>query len=392
MRDSFLSFSPPSIGEEEMAEVVDTLRSDWITTGPKVKLFEERFASLTGAPSGLAVNSCTAALHLSLLAFGVGPGDVVITTPMTFCSTVNVIEHVGARPLLVDVEPDTLNIDLAQARIAAEGVEGIKAIIAVHYAGHPVNQTALYDLAEEKGWAVIEDAAHAFPARHEGTMVGAQVRPNVRSTVCFSFYATKNLTTAEGGMLLGASGVVDEARVWALHGMSKDAWNRYDANSSWFYEVVHPGFKYNMTDIQAALGIQQLKKVESFIKRRRAIAARYTEAFSALPEIEPPSERRNVENAWHLYVIRLHLDALSIDRESFIEGLRRHKIGSSVHFIPIHMHPYYRDKYGYKPTDLPIAYAEYQRMLSLPIHPRLTDVDVEDVIEAVRAIVDDNRL
>lgn len=380
MRSEFLPFSPPLIGEEEIAEVVDTLRSDWLTTGPKTKRFEEEFASYLGAPASLALNSCTAALHTALVTLGVGPGDEVITTPMTFAASVNVIEHVGARPVLVDVEPDTLNIDPSLIEKALTG--RTKVILPVHYAGHPAELDTIYELARSRGAVVLEDAAHALPARYKGRLIGSTDNP-----VAFSFYATKNLTTAEGGMLTGAPSFIELARVLSLHGMSRDAWRRYDRSGSWYYEVVAPGFKYNMTDIQASLGLWQLRKLEKFQKRRREVVQMYNEGFRGVEALELPVERPEVEHAWHLYVLRLRLEALRIDRDQFIEELKLRNIGTSVHFIPVHLHPYYRNKYGFKPEDFPVAFSNYQRMLSLPLNPRLTDADVMDVIEAVLDVV-----
>ena len=399
MRNNFLPFSPPCIGEEEIAEVVDTLRSDWLTTGPKVKQFEREFASFVGAPAALAVSSCTSALHLALVTLGIGPGDAVITTPMTFCSGVNVIEHVGARPILVDVEPDTLNIDAARVEEALkrlskerEGVR-VKAILPVHLYGHACDMEALLRIAEEYGLEVIEDAAHALPAKYKGRMIGAPAGTSkVRVLSCYSFYATKNLTTGEGGMLTGPPELVEEARIWGLHGMSRDAWKRYSSEGSWYYEVVRAGFKCNMTDVQAAIGLHQLKKLEGFHARRREIVRRYNADFSPLAELQTPVERPEVEHAWHLYVLRLNLDRFKLSRNRFIEELKARNIGTSVHFIPIHLHPYYRNKYGYKPEDFPVAYREYQRAVSLPLSAKMSDQDVEDVIEAVCAIVTEYRV
>lgn len=393
MRDTFLPFSPPLIGEEEIAEVVDTLRSDWITTGPKVRRFEEEFAGYVGAPAALGLNSCTAALHTALAALGVGSGDAVITTPMTFVSSVHVIEHVGAHPIMADVEPDTLNVDPRRVAEAIESARAkglrVKALLPVHLYGHPCDMNPLMDLAREYGLAVVEDAAHALPASHEGRRVGSFARLfDVPVLTCFSFYATKNLTTGEGGMLTGPPRLIDEARIWSLHGMSRDAWNRYGAKGSWFYEVVRPGFKYNLTDIGAALGLVQLRKLDAFQARRREIARRYTEAFSRLEELTLPASRPEVEHAWHLYVIRLNPGALRITREQFIEEMRERRIGTSVHFIPVHTHPYYRDRYGFKPEEFPVAHAEFQRIVSLPLNPRMSDRDVEDVIEAVADVVE----
>lgn len=380
MRETFLSFSPPCLGEEEIAEVVDTLRSDWITTGPKTRRFEEEFARFLGAEGALAVNSATSAMLVGLAAAGIGPGDEVITTTMTFCSTVHVIEHVGARPVLVDVEQDTLNLD--PAAVEAAITPRTKAVLPVHLYGHPCDMESLVPLAQKHGLVLLEDAAHALPARHQGRMIGT-----IGDLTAFSFYATKNLTTAEGGMLTGTPELLERCRLWSLHGMSRDAYKRYSAEGSWYYEVVVPGYKCNMTDIQAALGLRQLVRLPAFQSRRREVVARYTEAFSAIPELEVPVEREGMESAWHLYVLRLHLEELRIDRAGFIEELRRRNIGASVHFIPVHMHPYYRERYHYMVESFPTAAREFRRLVSLPLHPRLTEEDVEDVIAAVTDIV-----
>lgn len=403
MRSTFLPFARPTIGEEEVDEVVATLRSDWITAGPKVRRFEEAFAAWNGAPAALAVNSCTAALHLALAALGIGPGDRVITTPMTFCSSVHVIEHVGAHPILVDVERDTLNVDPREVEAAVARDSGsIKAILPVHLYGHPYDIDAILEIARDNELVIVEDAAHALAAKYKGRTIGAwplagdgaaATAPKVMTA--FSFYATKNLTTAEGGMLTGVPEVVQEARTWSLHGMSRDAWKRYGSEGSWYYEVVRPGFKYNMTDIQASLGLHQLRRLPEFQRRRRAIARRYTDAFARLEALETPVVRSDVEHAWHLYVLRLHTErfrfpagddsALAV-RGQFIEELRKRNIGTSVHFIPVHVHPYYRDKYGYTPGDFPNAYAGYARLVSLPFYPGMSDADVDDVIQAVADI------
>jgi dTDP-4-amino-4,6-dideoxygalactose transaminase len=399
VRDKFLPFSPPSIGEDEIGEVVDTLRSDWITTGPKVKRFEEQFAQFVGAPADLAVSSGTAALHLALLALGIGPGDAVITTPLTFCSCVHVIEHVGARPVLVDVEPDTLNLDPRGIRRQIEKAQKdlglqVKAILAVHLYGHPCDRDAILEIAAEYGLALIEDAAHALPATYKGRLIGSLSSSGaVPVLTCFSFYATKNLTTAEGGMLTGPTELLADARRWSLHGMSRDAWKRYGSNGSWFYDVVCPGYKYNMTDIQAALGLHQLNKLPKFHARRREIAQRYQAAFRPYREfVEVPTERADVQHAWHLYVLRLKLDHTRIGRDQFISEMGDRNIGCSVHFIPIHLHQYYREKYGYRPEDFPVALREYQRIVSLPLSPRMNDDDVNDVISAVTDILRRDRI
>jgi dTDP-4-amino-4,6-dideoxygalactose transaminase len=381
MRKSFLSFSPPCIGAEEIDEVVETLKNGWITTGPKTRQFEAEFAQYIGAGHALAVFSATDAMQVGLAALGVQPGDEIITTAMTFCSTVHVIEHLGARPVLVDVEPDTLCIDPGAVERAV--TEKTRGLLPVHIYGHPCDMDPLLDLAEALGLFVLEDAAHSLPARYKGRMVGT-----LGTLTAFSFYATKNMTTAEGGMLTGEADLIDRARLWSLHGMSSDAYKRYSAEGSWYYEVVLPGFKCNMTDIQASLGLQQLKKLPRFQDRRREVVRRYNAAFGELQELQVPVERPGVESAWHIYPLRLNLEALTIDRNRFIEELKARNIGTSVHFIPIHLHPYYRDKYGFHPADFPVAYREYRRMVSLPLYPRMSDEDVTDVIEAVRDVVE----
>ena len=392
VRDTFLPFSPPSLGEAEIEEVIDTLRSDWITTGPKVKRFEADFAAYLGAPDALAVFSCTDALQVALAALGVGPGDAVFTTTMTFCASAHVVEHLGATPILVDIDATSLNIDpLALAKVIdevkAEGRLTPKAMIPVHHSGLPCEMDELFALARRHNLAVIEDAAHAVPARYKGGMIGAPRDEGVPHGIAFSFYATKNLTTAEGGMLTGTPSLVEEARLWALHGMSRDAWKRYGKGGSWFYEVIRPGFKCNMTDLQASLGIHQLKRLDGFQSRRREVVAAYSAAFGAMPELQVPVERPEVSSAWHLYVLRLNLETLTIDRGAFIDLLTEENIGVSVHFIPLHMHPFYRDKYALTPELFPVAQGEYERMISLPLNPRLSDADVADVIEAVTSIV-----
>ena len=384
MSTEFIPFSPPQIGEEEIAEVVDTLRSGWITTGPKTRAFEEEFRDYVHAPAALGLSSCTAALHLALDTLDVGPGDEVITTPLTFVATVNAIEHVGARPVLADVEPDTLNID--PAAVEAAVTPHTRALLPVHYAGHPVDLDALTAIAASSGLDIVEDAAHAAAARYKGKLIGECDNP-----VAFSFYATKNMTTAEGGMLTGTTDFIDRARVASLHGMSRDAWKRYGKGGSWFYEVVRPGFKYNMTDIQAAIGRCQLRRLGDFQKRRGEVVAAYHAAFAGCEALQTPVTRPDVETAWHLYVLRLNLDALTINRNQFIDEMSARNIGTSVHFIPIHIHPYYVDKYGFAPDDFPVTMSNYERMLSLPLNAGISDEDVARVIEAVLDIVGKSR-
>ncbi|MEX0642666.1 MAG: DegT/DnrJ/EryC1/StrS aminotransferase family protein [Pirellulales bacterium] len=373
-------FSPPAIGEDEIREVVDTLESEWLTTGPKTALFEQQFREFVDAPAALALNSCTAGLHLSLVALGIAAGDEVITSTLTFASTVNVIEHVGARPVLVDVEPDTLNIDPRCVERAI--TPRTKAIVAVHFSGHPADLDALGVIARRHGLALVEDAAHAVDAAYHGRPIGSSA--NLTS---FSFYATKNLTTAEGGMLTGDPELVDRARILSLHGMSRNAWNRYGAEGSWFYDVVTPGFKCNMTDVQAALGLAQLARLERLQLRRAEIFARYNAAFESIAGLQTPMCRADVKHAWHLYVLRLGDGVLQGGRDALIAALQTRSICTSVHFIPVHMHTFYRDKYGYRPDDFPVALDSYLRMLSLPLSPALSDNDVTRVIESVTEVV-----
>ncbi|MCE5240464.1 DegT/DnrJ/EryC1/StrS aminotransferase family protein [bacterium] len=384
MSETFIPFSPPQLGDEEIAEVVDSLKSGWITTGPKTRAFEEEFRDANGAPAALALSSCTAALHLAIDTLGIGPGDEVITTPLTFVATVNAIEHVGARPVLADVEPDTLNLD--PERVAAAITPATRALLPVHYGGHPVDLDAFAALAEPAGLHVIEDAAHAVSARYKGRLIGSSDNP-----AAFSFYATKNMTTAEGGMLTGPAEFIDRARIASLHGMSRDAWKRYGKGGSWYYEVVMPGFKYNMTDLQAAIGRVQLRRLPAFQQRRAEVVGAYDRAFADCEALQTPVCRPEVEHAWHLYALRLNLDALSISRNQFIDELSARQIGTSVHFIPIHIHPYYVEKYGFAPDAFPVAFSNYERLISLPLNAGISDADVARVAEAVLDIVGKHR-
>jgi dTDP-4-amino-4,6-dideoxygalactose transaminase len=381
LRATFLNFSPPAIGDEERAEVLDTLRSDWITTGPKTRLFEARLKERLEAPALVAFNSCTAGLHVGLVVLGVGPGDEVIVPSLTFCATANVVEHVGAKPVLVDVLPDTLTLD--PAAVARAITPRTKVIIPVHYAGHPVHLDPLFELAAAHGLQILEDAAHAIPTRYKGVLVGS--RSNLAA---FSFYATKNLTTAEGGALTGDPELLARARVIGHHGMDKEAWKRFDQSGSWYYEVMLPGFKYNMTDLQAALGLRQLDKLDRLQARRRQVVDAYNARLGRIPALELPVEAPGSESSLHLYVLRLRLEHLRIGRNQFIEELKARQIGTSVHYLPVHMQPFYRTKYGYRPEDCPVAADAFSRILSLPLHPGLTDQDVDDVCSAVEAIVE----
>lgn len=388
MRESFLPFHIPALDNSDVEAVTAVLRSGWITTGPEVAAFESEFGSFIGNDDVLALSSGTAALHLALIALGVGPGDKVATSVWTFCSAVHVIEHLGAHPIFVDVDSRTLNLDLTALEevLETEHATGtsVKALIAVHFAGLPWASDPLYETCARFDVSVVEDAAHALPARDGPRLVGSSPPTELPWACCFSFYATKTLTTAEGGMLTGSPDVVDVARQWSLHGMNRDAFSRYHEEGTWEYDVDKPGFKYNMTDIQASLGRTQLQRAVELAKRRAAIAQRYTRHLSDVMEIEVPPGGHGFEHAWHLYVIRLGLDRLATSRSEFAEALYQQKVGTSVHFIPIHFLTYYRDKYGLDEDDFPIATREFERVLSLPIFPSMTDDDVDDVVAAIR--------
>lgn len=380
MQSEFIPFHTPEIGEEEIRSVVETLRSGWLTTGAKVKRFEEEFAKYVDCSHAVAVNSGTAALHLALEAIGIKEGDEVIVPTMTFTATAEVVLYLKATPVLVDCEPDTLNID-------AQKIEGkisskTKAIIPVHFGGEPCDMEPILELARKYNLKVIEDAAHALPANYQGQRVGA-----IGDITCFSFYATKTITTGEGGMATTENSEwADRMRMMSLHGINHDAWNRYSKEGSWYYEVIYPGYKYNLTDLAAALGIVQLRKCDKFWEARRDIAAAYDQAFAELPEIQIPRCAPEKQCAWHLYVIQLDLERLRINRRDFIKALKDHNVGASVHFIPLHLHPFYANTFGYQPQDFPIASAVFERIISLPIYPGLTKANVESVITAVRKI------
>ena len=384
-----LPFARPWIGDEEVEAVTEVLRSGWLTTGARTHEFERRFAESVGAPAALALSSGTAALHLALIAAGVGADDVVLTTPLTFCSTVHVIEHLGARPVLVDVDPDSLNVSPAALAHTVEQLDRPPAVILpVHLAGRPVDLAAVHAVAEQVGATVVEDAAHAQGASVAGRPIGALTGSGPRQAACFSFYVTKNMTTGEGGMLTGDEQFVEDARRWSLHGMSRDAWRRYDAGGAWRYDVTVPGFKYNMTDLQAALGLVQLGRSEQLLERRRQIAATYDTAFTDLVAVRPVSRIDEPGHAWHLYLLQVDPQQSPVDRDGFIARVNAAGIGTSVHFIPIHHLDYYRRHYGFAPGDFPVASAAFERLVSLPIYPRMTDEDVSDVIDAVRRAVE----
>lgn len=393
IRERFLPYALPSIGEEEIAEVVDSLRSGWVTTGPKVKRFERDFTEYIGAAHALAVNSCTAGLHIALTALGIGPGDEVIVPTLTFCSSANVVVHLGARPVLVDVGED---FNVTPEAIEAAISPRTKAIVPVHFGGQPCDLEAVYALAGRHQLAVVEDAAHAVGCAYRGDKLGSDAllaqMSGSRHAVVFSFYATKNMTTGEGGMITTTDDeLAERMRLLSLHGMSRDAWKRYTSSGSWYYEVVAPGYKDNMTDIQAALGIHQLRRLDTFIRIRQRYARLYDAGFAGMAELDTPIAATDRSHIYHLYVIRLDLDRLTIDRAQFIDALKDFNIGTSVHFIPVHLHPYYRNQFGYKRGDLPNAESIYDRIVSLPLYPEMSEHDVQDVIWAVREVVAQHR-
>lgn len=392
-REEYLPYALPMIGEDEIAEVVDTLRSGWVTTGPKVKRFECDFADYVNATHAVAVNSCTAALHLALAALGVGKGNEVIVPTLTFCATANVVVHLGAKPVFADIGPDYL--------VTPQSIEdGItprtKVIMPVHYAGQSCDMEAIYEIAARHNLAIVEDAAHAAGTIYHGKMIGSDALsaefPSIRRATAFSFYATKNLTTGEGGMITTSDEeLAHKMQHLSQHGMSRDAWKRYTNAGNWYYEVIAAGYKKNMTDIAAALGIHQLRRLDSFIETRQRYADMYDEAFSEFNEVLTPIKHDDRNHVYHLYPIQLDTENLTIDRTEFIEALREMKIGASVHFIPVHLHPFYQETFGYKRGDLPYSERVYDNILSLPLYPLMTERDVQDVIDAVRHIVTTRR-
>ena len=381
---AFLPFALPEIGDDEIAEVVDTLKSGWITTGPKAKRFEADFAAFLGDERlhCVAVNSATAGLHLALEAIGIGPGDEVITTTHTFTATAEVVRYLGADVRLVDIDPQTLNIDPAAVEHAI--TSRTKAILPVHYGGLAADMPALLAVARRHGLRVVEDAAHALPTSCGGRLVGTL---DSDATV-FSFYANKTITTGEGGMLVTRDAdLAARARVMRLHGISRDAFDRFTAKvPSWYYEIVAPGFKYNLTDIAAALGLHQLRKARDFARRRGEIAEAYQEAFAGLPLRLPAGPQPGDEHSWHLYAVRLGEDA-PLGRDPFIEALYARGIGCSVHYIPLHLQPYWRDRYGLRPEWFPCSQAAYEGLVSLPIFSRMTEADTRRVIDSVRELL-----
>jgi dTDP-4-amino-4,6-dideoxygalactose transaminase len=380
MRKDFLIFGKPLIGQDEINEVVDSMRNAWLGTGAKVHRFEKEFSEYKKIAYAAAVNSCTAALHLSCLSLGLKPGVEIITTPMTFCATVNAIIHSGAQPVLADIDPVTLNIDVKE--IEKKITSRTKAIIPVHFAGRPCDMDPLIDLARSRNIAIIEDCAHAIETEYKGKKAGT-----MGDLGCFSFYATKNITTGEGGMVISRhEDIISRIKVMALHGLSQDAWKRFFDSGYKHYYVEEAGFKYNMMDIQAAIGIHQIKRVEEYWKRREKIWQRYMEALSDLNIGLPAPVEKDTRHAYHLFTIRINPDRAGISRDRFLEAMTRMNIGVGVHYLSIPEHPYYQKRFRWRSEDFPNAHAFGRETVSLPVSPGLTEQDVEDVIGAVRDI------
>jgi len=378
--EPYIIFGSPIIDSEAMAAVSRTLESAWIGTGPRVHELEAAFAKYTGAKHALATSSCTAALHLAMVASGVGPGDEVITTAMTFCATANSIIHTGATPVFVDCERDTMNID--PAAIEAAITPRTKAIVPVHFAGRPVNMDAIGAIAKKHNLLVIEDAAHAIESAYKGRKVGS-----ISNITCFSFYVTKNMTTGEGGMVTTDDPeLAAKIKTFGLHGMSADAWSRFSDKGYKHYDVIFPGFKYNLTDLAASLGITQLPHLGPWLERRAVIWNRYREALSDLPITLPAEPEANTVHARHLYPVLVQGDA-NVTRDEFLAGMHKLKIGCGVHYRALHAHPYYRDRWGYVPEQFPNAYYIGERTVSLPLTPKLTDGEVERIVRTVRKVL-----
>lgn len=374
---TFLPFHRASIDDAEIQAVLEVLKSGWLTSGPRVKEFEAAFAGYVGAAHALAVNSCTSALHLALAVNNITEGDEIIIPTMTFASTGETVLYQKARPVLVDCLPNSFHIDVREIERAV--TPRTRAIIPVHYSGFPCDMDAILQLAERHGLLVIEDAAHAFPASYKGRMIGT-----IGHMTCFSFYATKTITTGEGGMITTANPeLADRLRILALHGISRDAWNRYSATGTWRYDILETGYKYNLTDVQAALGLAQLARTEELRMRRSAIAAQYSQALSYLDAFSPPPEPNDASHAWHLYVVRVNPAALTIGRDQVIEELKARGIGTSVHFIPLHMHSLYQKQLGYRDGQFPRAERHFENAVSLPLFPSMTDEDVARVISVL---------
>jgi dTDP-4-amino-4,6-dideoxygalactose transaminase len=381
VRAEFLPFHRPSFGPEEEAEVVDTLRSGWVTMGPKTHRLEAAFREMLDIPYAVAVNSCTAAIHLALIGLGIGPGDEVVTTPLSFATTANVLVHVGAIPVFADVEPETLNLD--PGAVATRIGPRTKAIMPVHLYGHPCDMDGLRKLADRHGLFVIEDAAHAIEATYRGRKMGAD-----STAAAFSFYATKNITTGEGGLLATRrKDLAERAEILRLHGMSRDAWKRYGSEGFRHWDILLPGYKYNLSDVHAAIGLAQLPKLEKFWVERKRLCERYDLLLAGLPEVIRPVVRPDVRSAYHLYNIRVKVEQLRWTRDQVMAAIQAENIGVGVHFRALHLHPYYRDHFGFRRGLCPVAEAASDRLFSLPLYPGLTDADVRDTVTAVANVL-----
>lgn len=383
--DLKIPFHKPYTTDDEIAEVIDSIKSGWLTMGPKTMRFEEQFKEYVGASHAVSMNSCTACLHLALKALGLKAGDEVIVPAITFTATAEVVTYFNARPVIADVDDATITIDVED--IERKITPRTKAIIPVHFAGQPCDMTEIMDVARRHGCFVVEDAAHSLPALYKNQKIGKG-----GDIVCFSFYATKTLSTGEGGMATTENAEwADNLRINRLHGISRDGWKRYSSEGSWHYEVLDAGFKYNMTDIHAALGIAQLRKIDWMWARRKSIAKKYDEFFRAYDEVTTPTVKTDRESAWHLYVLRLNLDRLRIDRNRFIQELKERGIGTSVHFIPLYRHPFYQRTFGYHIKDFPVSEKIYDSILSLPLYPAMSDDDVDTVTSSVAAVLNKYR-
>lgn len=383
IRETFIPYNIPNITDLEINEVLETLKSGWLAKGPRTIAFEKAFAEYVGAKHAIAMNSCTAALHVALMTQDIGAGDEVITTPMTFASSASTIVHTGATPVFADIDYRTGCIDPDE--IEKKITSKTKAIVPVHYSGQTCDLDRIYEIADKHGLFVSEDAAHALWSRYKGRLIGNQLR----GTASYSFYATKNLCTGEGGMLATDDDkIAQRARVLTTHGMSQNAWNRYAKGGKWRYDIVEPGFKYNMFDIQAALGLKQLERMEEMQQNRLRIAARFQEAFGKMDAIDIPWTPDYTAHCWHLYVIRIVPEVLTIDRDRFIEELNQRNVGTSVHFIPVHLMSAYQKRFGYQEGDFPNAEKHFDRIISLPLYPTLTDEETQYIINAVADIVE----
>ena len=408
-----IPFYKPSLGNEEIDEVVDTLKSGWLTTGPKTKQFEREFAGYLKHQHAVAVNSCTSALHLALEAIGLQPGQGVIVPTMTFAATAEVVRYLGGRPILVDCRLEDFNLDVADAerkiQLSLDAGQSVAAIMPVHYGGQIGDVAGVKDLARRFSLKIIEDAAHCCPAYYREAQSSALRHPaSVTSTgsssvspddgwqtvgtgadiSCYSFYANKTITTGEGGMACTTNDdYADRMRIMSLHGISRDAWKRFTAEGSWYYEILAPGFKYNLTDIASAIGIHQLRKADRFHQRRTELARQYQEGLCDVEELILPQTQPDRIHSWHLYAVRLQLDQLKIDRAQFIIELQQRGVGTSVHWMPLHLHPYYRETYGYAPQDLPVAGSLYPEIVSLPLYPDMTEANVQHVCDSIRDIM-----